>query len=463
MCRNALFLPAFCLVSALGLVSCQDDDPQDNPDVEQSEPLVLDMRVGAALTTSAAVQVLPSSEEGKYYLHVFTGDEFQAVKGELEEKMSDLAAAHPEGVRQGGQTLVFDELQAATDYVACVAPVEPARKADAEDGVKYREFTTKAQAGERLNVVFTSLTDWADSDMKGRNEFGMILSEAEVVDNMFVTGRLVRIYGARPLVEEFMPLTPDFFNGVYDLSEEKKEWSVFTGSCRMEFWENRESDWQKTKDLENSEFAISGSGKQLRVMGRFTVEGKEYEIDYQGDILYKLAGYYGYLGYQPQLEEDKADLDYVLMKEATYRAAKDGVGQYSLACVHDPDPDDHNGGFNRDCLRLNLQAPVGKYPLLELPSGTYTIDPEAEPFTPFVALPGDYVRENLMSKYFDGCYYYKLDNKTGEQTMGFMRQGTITVSREGGEYTIEVDATTHLGHKVSGTYKGKFDITVEGV
>lgn len=36
MCRNALFLPAFCLVSALGLVSCQDDDPQDNPDVEQS-------------------------------------------------------------------------------------------------------------------------------------------------------------------------------------------------------------------------------------------------------------------------------------------------------------------------------------------------------------------------------------------------------------------------------------------
>lgn len=327
--------------------------------------------------------------------------------------------------------------------------------------MKQIKFTTKANAGEKLNLVFTSMTDWANSEMKGKNEFTMILSEAEVVDNMFVTGRLVRLFGIRPLVEDFMPENPAFFNGVYKLSELKEEWTMHTGDCKMEIWENRE--WQETKYMSESDFAISYSNNKMRIIGSFTIEGKEFEIDYAGDTKFVLSGYYGYLGYTPQLKENKEGLNYTLMKDASYRAVKDGVGQYSLACVHDPDPDDRYGGFNKNCLRLNLQAPVSKYPLLELPSGTYTIDTEADPFTPFVALPGDYLRENSITTYLDGCYYYNLDNKTGDQITGFMRQGTITVSRDGEEYVIKVDATTHLGHKVSGTYKGKFNIKVEGV
>lgn len=458
--KNVFFGLVLCWVSISGLASCQDDDSQNNINTEQPEPLVLETRAGAVLATSAAVQIMPSSKEGKYYLHLFTDSEFQTIKSELDKKMSDLATANPEKVLQGGQTVIFDKLEASANYVACVVAVTSV-ETDAKNEVKQLAFTTKAKVGEKLNPVFTSLTDWANSEMKGKNEFSMILSEAEVVDNMFVTGRLVRLYGIRPLVEGFMPQNPAFFNGIYKQSESKEEWTVYSGDCRMEIWENRE--WQETEYMEESEFAISCTDNQLHIIGSFTIEGQIFEIDYTGDVKFVLAGYYGYLGYKPQLEEDKVNLDYTLMKDAAYRAVKDGVGQYTLACVHNPDPDDHNGGFNKDCLRLNLQAPVGKYPLLELPSGTYTIDTEAAPFTPFVALPGDYLRENYITNYLDGCYYYNLDIKTGEQVTGFMRQGTITVSREGEEYVIKVDATTHSGYKVSGTYKGKFNITVEGV
>ncbi len=458
--KKVFFWLVLCWVSTSALVSCQDDDSPNSTNTEQSEPLVLETRVGAVLTTSAAVQVIPSSKEGRYYLHLFTDSEFQTIEGGLDKKMSDLAAANPEKVLQGGQTVIFDELEASANYVACVVAVTTV-KTDVKNEVKQLTFTTKAKASEKLNLVFTSLTDWANSEMKGKNEFSMILSEAEVVDNMFVTGRLVRLYGIRPLVEGFMPQNPAFFNGIYKQSESKEEWTVYSGDCRMEIWENRE--WQETAKIEESEFAISYTDNQLHMIGYFTIEDQVFEIDYVGDVKFTLSGYYGYWGYRPQLEEDKVNLDYTLMKDAAYRAVKDGVGQYTLACVHDPDPDDHNGGFNKDCLRLNLQAPVGKYPLLELPSGTYTIDTAAAPFTPFVALPGDYLRESSIINYLDGCYYYNLNNKTGEQVTGFMRQGTITVCREGEEYIINVDATTHLGHKVSGTYKGKFDITVEGV
>lgn len=449
--KNILLGLVLGCIPTAGLISCQDDDLPDDVNIEQPEPLVLDTRVGALLTTSAAVQVIPSSNEDKYYIHLFTDTEFQTVKNGLEKTMADLAAANTDKVLQGGQTVIFNELEASAKYVACVAAVTKAEPVTKNEVIQL-PFSTKDKVDERLNLVYIGLTDWADFEMKGKNEFSMILSEAEVVDNMFVTGRLVRVSGIRPLVTGFMPQDPAFFNGVYNQSESKEEWTVYSNDSQMEYWENR--NWQKTEKIKECEYAIAYAGNQLHMTGRFTIEDRTFEIDYTGDVNFKLSGYYGYLGYTPQLEEDKTNLDYTLMKDAAYRAVKDGVGQYTLACVHDPDPDDHNGGFNKDCLRLNLQAPVGKYPLLELPSGTYTIDVEAEPFTPFVAIPGDYLRENSMTKYLDGCYYYNLDIKSGEQTTGFMRQGTITVNREGEEYIIHVDATTHLGHKVSGTYKG---------
>lgn len=120
--KKTLLFFGFCLVSALSLFSCQNDDAIDDSDIVQPEPLTLETRVGAVLSTSAAVQIIPSSEEGKYYLHLFTDSEFQAVQGELDKTMADLIATNPDKSLQGGQTLIFDKLEVATDYVACLVP-----------------------------------------------------------------------------------------------------------------------------------------------------------------------------------------------------------------------------------------------------------------------------------------------------------------------------------------------------
>ena len=455
--KKRFLWPASCLMLALCLAACQDDDAENGME-EPPVPLTLEVKAGAVKNTSAGVQVIPSTEEGKYYVHLFTDAEYQAVKGNLMEEMTSLAASHEDEVVQGGKTYLFDELQASTSYVACAAPVEP----ETESDVKQVAFTTLNKTWEKVPAKWAFMTDYANSEMKGNNEFALKLSEAELVDNMWDIGKLLNLYGIRPLVEGLMPEDPAFFNGVYKVDETKNTWTMHNNSCSLQTWKDREMQGS-SEYLETGEFVVvTDSDGVCRVSGFFTANGKEYEIEYTGDVSYQLSGYYGYKGYEPQLEEDMVDLDYTLMKESVYCATKDGVGHYSLACVHDPDPDDSAGGYNKNCLRLNLYAPVDKYPLLELPSGTYVIDEEAAPFTPFIAIPGDYVRESAYTFVNAGCFYYKLDNVTGIQILGVMRQGTITVSREGTEYTIEIDATTNLGHKVTGTYKGSFEIGVEG-
>ena len=93
---------------ALCLAACQDDDAENGME-EPPVPLTLEVKAGAVKNTSAGVQVIPSTEEGKYYVHLFTDAEYQAVKGNLMEEMTSLAASHEDEVVQGGKTYLFDE------------------------------------------------------------------------------------------------------------------------------------------------------------------------------------------------------------------------------------------------------------------------------------------------------------------------------------------------------------------
>ena len=95
--------PASCLMLALCLAACQDDDAENGME-EPPVPLTLEVKAGAVKNTSAGVQVIPSTEEGKYYVHLFTDAEYQAVKGNLMEEMTSLVMSASTMAVTGGSS-----------------------------------------------------------------------------------------------------------------------------------------------------------------------------------------------------------------------------------------------------------------------------------------------------------------------------------------------------------------------
>lgn len=448
-------LKSICLMllTAIIMASCGNDDESAS---QPQEAVTLEMTSGVIKNNSAAVKVTASQNEAEYYIHLFTQEEYQTHQANLVKKMQELAAADQADLAKGKCTRIYTDLQPLSKYVACAMPVGKG----GENEVKTVEFTTTDKELPEMEVREFNLVNDGDWMENGTTNFRMMIINAEYSDETWYhDGAVVQLFALTDWMDDVPG--PDFFPGIYTSAAEGEENEV-KGTIV-----NRNSSYTLYGDeyvyagIEKAEFAIAYEGDEYVVSGICkTDKGYEFSVYYKGGYQYKQAGFYGYKSYEPQLDRDLTGLDYPLMKAAYYLDKKDGVGRYHFAMVNNPDDTDIYGGVNKHCINVMLLAPLPKYPMLEFPEGTYTIQ---EGDAPFTAIPGDYKRytSNQFGGY--GSYYYYLDDTgvTNVQTDGFLRAGTVKVSREDEEYVFEIDATTNRGFKVSGTFKGTFEITLD--
>ena len=108
----------------------------------------------------------------------------------------------------------------------------------------------------------------------------------------------------------------------------------------------------------------------------------------------------------------------------------------------------------------------GENLITDLTPGTYTIDPNVEPGTTAkrdgrkdgVAAPGLPVR---LGKRIDlrGCSYALIDNNIEEdKAFAVAKNGTITVDKNGDDYTISWNFGTDSGYSITGSYTGPLNI-----
>lgn len=447
-------LKSICLMllAVFTIASCSNDD---EPATQPQEAVTLEMTSGVIKNNSAAVKVVPSQNEAEYYIHLFTEEEYQTIQANLVQKMQEFAAADKAALVKGKRTRIYTDLQPAAKYVACALAVGEGT----ENEVKSVEFTTADEELQPLKITGCKLIndgDWYDN---GTTEFRMFVHDATMSDlGWWKEGDVVQVFTLTDGTDD-VP-TAEYFEGLYSMVDDEEDKSAGVIMKNNTYMTHYGDNYSSSKST-HAEFAIMKEGEEYVVSGILKLEnGAEYSIYYKGAYEYVQAGFYGYKSYEPQLDKDLVDLEYTLMKSAYYLDKKDGIARYSFACVHDPDPEISYGGVNKHCINMTLLAPVPKYPLLEFPEGTYTIQ---EGWKAFNAVPGDYHRYGTNEYGGWGSYYYYLDmtGVSSVQTDGFLRSGTIKVSRDGEDYIFDIDAQTNRGFKVSGHYRGTFTIKLD--
>lgn len=437
-------LPLACLLWA-----CSDDD---TPATTQPA-LTLELTSGVVKNHSAAVQATPSETESTYYLHLFTQGEYETAKANLTGTLRQLAEGDKKHCVQGGQTFIFDGLSPKQGYVACAVALGDNDEAQ----VATTTFVTTDQELPELQVNGVNLVNDGDDMGKQMTSFRLAVYNADASGGWWANGDVLQMSMLTEWLGLYvMPQSADFFQGIYKsgTGEEDAIGDIVNRNSTLYHYD----EWA-SHPIEYAEVALSFVGGEQRFSGIFhTQDGLDYSFDFAKPCQFVQAGYYGYVGYKHQLDKDITGLDYTLMKEAYFMDQKDGVGRYTFAVVNDPDDTDIYGGFKKHCIRMTLYAPLPKYPLMEFPTGTYTLQEER---AAFAAMPGDYARIGSYTYENQGTYYYWLNDETGIQIMGFLRTGQVTVSRQGNEYQFDIDAATHLGYKVSGTYRGPVTITTD--
>lgn len=447
--RKIWLMSLVCLV----ISACNNDDNPGVPPEQPKPEMSFTMTTGVIKNNSAALKVVPSLDDAEYYIHLFTQEEYQACKENLAAKMKELAADGTQ-YNKGKRTLIYTDLTPKSSYVACASAVDETDNAK----VKTAEFTTVDKETTPMEIKGVNIVNDGDWDMNGTTQFHLYIYNATMPEGGWWTdGEVLQVWAMTDWMDD-VPQA-DYFQGLYISGAEEQEEPglIMNNNTNLTYY----GDEYASTNATHAEMAMTLKGEEYVISGIYEFEdGRTYSVYYKGSYTYVQGGYYGYKSYEPQLDKDVTGLQYTLMKEAYYNEKKDGVARYTFTCVHDPDPSSEFGGFNKHCVKMSLLAPLPKYPLMEFPEGTYTIQ---EGWEPYNAIPGDYIRYNTFEFGGYGSYYYYLDDtsETRDQYDGFLRSGTITVSRDGEDYIFEFDAQTNRGCKVSGTYRGPITISLD--
>lgn len=449
MKRNVSIL-AFAIVS-MAIVSC---DKNGDAAVDQ-EISQIELNVEICSDNAVALSVVPELQS-EYIVGVFDSEFYSSNSDDISSLLREGQMKCKKSAGEG--SVVFTGLDSSEEYYVCAV----------YEDEKYLAvscpFTTREGMTD-IESLPVDLIDNAELYMDGLHNFNFRMTDAEFSDTgegfggYWNDGTLLEVNAVKEWKGiEHLP-EPYEFSGIYssDPSLSGKPGSVMLNNTQMRLIEDR--NVVLDYEVDAVKIGIQVMGEELEAVALVTLkDGTEYSFTYQGGFTFYETGYYGRYGYSPLLEEDLVGLDYPLMKDTYYCGEVDGLSHYSMACVNDPDPDLPFGGYNKHCIRMNILAPHQDAPLEGVPEGVYAISADTCAFS---ALEGDYKRVNMIAIDYVGTYYYNLDEVSYEQTMGFLTSGTVTVSKDGDTYTVEVDAETHDGHKVSGKYQGPLTVVEE--
>lgn len=156
----------------------------------------------------------------------------------------------------------------------------------------------------------------------------------------------------------------------------------------------------------------------------------------------------------PILEKDVTDLAFIRAL-AKYYSDSDTADQ-CVVNLYDVEPTISYGsdylGQAGHMVSLDLSTAVSTE--MQLQEGTYNVSASGT--------PGSYEagrQTEFMDMKLAVGTYCEERNDNYESFYGFVSSGTVTISKSGSGYRFVLDFTTDTGHKVSGTYEGKVEMT----
>lgn len=444
-----------CAGSIVILSACSKDNEEPAPGNGQTG-LAFEVEVGLITDYAAVVSVSPEVQDAEWFSYIFKASDYAADSTVIADSIQRMAKSeeYAEYRNKGTAQLAFCGLEADTDYVVCAASVEGGKYSG--DISAFR--LTTDQLMEHLEVTETpDVLDWGQEYGNTNATFTVRFGNAELNQgeyfDYFASGSLALLECVRELTSlEQVPENMSAFVGSYA----SKSAADIPGNVNTENLASRLEIYDETGSHTNDQ-AINDA--QISIVPRkdgtcalvaefTTADSRTFSSYYDGDFRLSLNGYYGIYNYSPSLQEDLVGLDYPLMRYAYYSGEENDMSKYSLAFVHDPDPESSYGGNSKHCIKLQLYVPTQSDPYGGIPAGTYPISAEPQTST---TIAGDYRWYDAISIDLLGSFYFYLDEETYEQTTGFMRSGFVKVDRDGEEYVFTVDAETWDGYKISGT------------
>lgn len=446
----------FAVLSATILTTaCEKSN--NSPTPEPTPVMNIDIQVNVTTDFTAGVTLTPESADNEYFACIIAAEEFTADSTAAAAEILAMAdnAEYADFRFKGNANVIFNGLEAATDYVICTAVYGD------ETTLSSTARLTTEDAMERLEITNTAdILDWGQEYGMTNAGFTFRLGDAEFTEGenwgTFVNGHIAEIYAVRTLEDiSQVPENVLPFCGVYTSGDGKDTPGIIVTADSYSSIQTYGAEGMETEvDIASGTIQMTQSGKEYAVTALVTLQdGITYSAYYKGDISLIENGYYGIYNYKPSLKEDITDLDYPLMKYAYYCGEVDGMSKYSLSCVNDPDPGSSFGGYNKHCIKMEFYVPSqADDPYSGIPAGEYPVSAEGNANT---TIAGDYRWYNATSIDLLGSYYYMLDEVTFEQTQGFFTDGRITVDKDGDGYVFTIDARTWDGYTITGTSSQK--------
>lgn len=443
----------FAIISAVLLTTACEKNKGGEEIPEPVPVMDIDVQVNVLTDFTAGVTLIPESADNEYFACILPKEEYYTDSAAAEARILEMSASpeYSEFRFTGNADVIFTDLEEDSDYIICTAVYGESTRVSST-----AEISTE-RTMERLEVTNTAdIVDWGQEYGRTNASFTLRAGDAQLNTgeywDYFSNGTIAEIYAVRKLESlENVPDSPVEFCGIYKTEAGDDVpgaiYSTNSYSSLIEYTENGENT---EYDITSCAMQISASGEDFVITAALTLtDGRSFSCYYKGQLnLVQSSAYYGIYNYRPSLQNDMTGLDYPLMKYAYYCGEVDGMSKYSLSCVNDPDPGSSFGGYNKHCLKMEFYVPSQQDPYAGIPEGEYPISIEPAANT---AIAGDYKWYDAINIDYLGSYYYLLDGETFEQTMGFMRSGTITVVHDGEGYRFSVDAETWDGYKITGT------------
>lgn len=403
---------------------------------------------------SATVSVNASEEECIYFVHCFTKTEFDAASESIQETMTTLSSdpEYSEYIFTSSKDITFEGLEIETEYVICLLPLD---KGTTNSVMKCDIRTT----AKMLPITYAQLYYYGNYYFNGTDNFMFELGNVSYEEN----GKLIPP-GERIVVSIIIEPknmdhpAADEFIGSYYFDETTQPGDIGKVEPMVTYLyvytENNENEIGFDEDVISfKEFKIdfSKASDDYIIKGEYTDQNGERRAFYfEGEISYSDKAFYGYTG--PQLDHDITLEGSTYIKYANYYspASTDELANYQISIMFD---EDHEPPYyEKDHLNLMLYLPKeGDFEHFML-DGTYQICEDAPEKGGVQS--GAYMQIGAGMFGSEGSYYWNnsSDYDIG-QTMGFLKSGTVTIKNgENGKVTIEVDAVTDLGHKVTAYY-----------
>lgn len=156
----------------------------------------------------------------------------------------------------------------------------------------------------------------------------------------------------------------------------------------------------------------------------------------------------------PLLEKDVTNLSFIRALANYYNDS--ATADNCIVHLYDVEPTISYGsdylGQAGHLVSLDLSIAVSTE--MQLQEGTYNLSASGAPGS----YAAGYQTEFMDTKLPVGTYCEER-NDNYESFYGFVSSGTVTISKSGSGYRFVLDFTTDSGHKVSGTYEGKVEMT----